>query len=370
MSSQETDKKQDIFSLRDTNALKGLAIILMFYHHLFAFPERLPKGIRYEALFELSGVSSAYAVAAIGKICVAIFVFLGGYGTYLSCTRSESFRTVVGKRARSMYSALWSVFAVFIPLCIIFDIDRVTANYGDMLLNFLGLKTSYNREWWFFAPYLILILFIPIIKKLADKSRNLAIGLAAVCIVTAFSEFAFPYLTEISGLVGYERSLLYVLMKNTLKILPGFMGGCVFARYDLLTKIKTRFSGNAGYSIGALVLTAAVVCVRAVVGENFDYLLVMLFVPSITVALNNKVGRYIHSFFNIIGKESTDMWLVHSFYCFYIFPKAIYAPYYTPLIAVWLLLISFASSKILTLIRKGIGVVAQKAKKKLTTKKA
>ena len=357
-----------LFTLADTNALKGLAIILMFYHHLFAFPERLPRGIKFEALFEVSGISSAYAVAAIGKICVAIFVFLGGYGTYISCTRS-SVREAVFKRARVMYDSLWSVFIIFIPLCIALDVKRVTEHYDDMLLNFLGLKTNYNREWWFFAPYLILVLLIPLIKRLTDRCKSFVTGLAAVCIAAAFSEFLYPYLMQVSGLIEYEKNLIYILVGNAVKILPGFLGGCVFAKFDLLTKIKGRLSGT-GYSIGALVALCAVICVRGLVGEDFDYLLVMLFVPLTTVALNNKAGDCVRGFLNIIGKESTNMWLMHSFFCFYVFPKLVYAPHYTPLIALWLFGMTFATAKALTLFKSAVRILFCKAKEKIKATKA
>lgn len=353
---QKSELSANIFSLTDTNALKGLAIILMFYHHLFAFPNRIAKDIEYQALFEIFGVTSAYAVAAIGKICVAIFVFLGGYGTYISCTQSDKISSVILKRFKAMYTSLWKVFAVFIPICMLSDVKRVTKSVGDVLLNFIGLKTNYNREWWFFAPYLILILMIPIIRKLVDKSKNLYIGLTLVCIATVFSEFLFPYLAEASGLVKYDENLLYVLLKNTVKLFPGFLGGCVFAKYDALTKIKTRLSGNIVYSLLAITTVGIIICIRGLIGEDYDYLLVMLFVPAVTVSLNNKPGGYVHLLLNVIGRESTNMWLIHSFYCYYLCQSIVYAPYYTPLIALWLLVMTFASSKLLDLFWKGIGI--------------
>jgi len=357
------------FTLADTNALKGLAVILMLYHHLFAFPERLPKGIRFEALFELSGISSAYALAVIGKICVAIFVFLGGYGTYISCTRTD-FKRVIIKRARRMYDSLWGVFVIFIPLCIAFDVKRVTENYDDLLLNFLGIKTNYNREWWFFAPYLILVALIPLIKKIVDKSKGLIIDIGTVCAVALFSEFAFPYLSEVSGLVEYEKSLIYVLVSNTVKILPGFLGGCVFAKHDLLTKIKIRFSSNTGYSLGAFLVVCVLVVIRGFTGDSLDYLLVMLFVPSATVALDSRVGGYVHTLLNKIGKESTNMWLMHSFFCFYIFPKVIYAPRYTPLIFLWLFAVTFVTSKALTFLKKKASLIFYRLKGRFKADKA
>lgn len=355
------------FSLTDTNAIKGLAIILMFYHHLFAFPDRIAKDIKYQALFGVLDVTSAYAVAAIGKICVAIFVFLGGYGTYLSC-KSNKISSVIGKRFKSMYTSLWKVFVIFIPVCMLLDVKRVTKSVSDLLLNFIGLKTNYNREWWFFAPYLILILMMPVAKKLVDQRRNLFSGLALVCLVTVLSEFLFPYFTELSGLNAYDDNLMYVLINNTVKLAPGFLGGCLFAKYDVLTKIKNRFSGNMIYSFSAVVAVGVIVCVRGLIGEDYDYILVMLFVPAVTVALNNKAGLYLRKLLNVIGRESTNMWLIHSFYCYSLIQKIVYAPYYTPLIALWLLVLTFVSSKILNLFWKCTGIVHGKIMKLMKMK--
>lgn len=53
-------------SLNETNAIKGIAIIAMLVHHLFY--EHPEYG---EPTFQL---------ALIGKVCVAIFLFLSGYG--------------------------------------------------------------------------------------------------------------------------------------------------------------------------------------------------------------------------------------------------------------------------------------------------
>lgn len=354
--SQNNDNPKSHFSVSDTNALKGLAIILMFYHHLFAFPNRIAKGIEYRAMFEIFDVSSAYAIAAIGKICVAIFVFLGGYGTYVSCVKSDKLSHVIHKRYKSMYISLWKVFLVFIPICMLFNVKRVTKTFGDIVLNFVGLKTNYNREWWFFAPYLVLVLLIPAIKYLVDRSKNIYVGLALSGAAILFSEYLFPYLVEVTGLIEFEKSIVYTLISNTVKIFPGFLSGCIFARYDVLTRIKTRFSGRTVYSVCAVAVVAVTVCIRGLIGEDYDYILVMLFVPAVTVSLNNKLGGYVHRLLNVIGRESTNMWLIHSFYCYYLCQSIVYAPYYTPLIALWLLVMTFASSKILNLFWKGIGI--------------
>ena len=66
------------FSRQDTKALKGVAILLMLMHHSMAFPDRIPQ--KYEFAVSSSGLKHLILVGSFGKICVAIFMFLGGLG--------------------------------------------------------------------------------------------------------------------------------------------------------------------------------------------------------------------------------------------------------------------------------------------------
>lgn len=45
------------FSREDTKLVKGFAIILMLYHHLFAFPNRIQDGSSYIPVLEFSGIA-------------------------------------------------------------------------------------------------------------------------------------------------------------------------------------------------------------------------------------------------------------------------------------------------------------------------
>lgn len=65
------------FTLRDTNICKGIAIILMYIHHLFYSVDTV--GINRVDFWLLSKEIWIY-IASICKVCVAIFVFLTAYG--------------------------------------------------------------------------------------------------------------------------------------------------------------------------------------------------------------------------------------------------------------------------------------------------
>lgn len=68
-------------SLNETNAIKGIAIIAMLVHHLFyEYPEY---------------GESTYQLALIGKVCVAMFLFLSGYGLSVQYSKILNYDSVL-----------------------------------------------------------------------------------------------------------------------------------------------------------------------------------------------------------------------------------------------------------------------------------
>ena len=66
-----------MFTKKDTDFCKGIAIVLMIFHHLFNDYEE------YEGfIVNYSPFSGDYLMhlAMLARVCVAIFVFLSGYG--------------------------------------------------------------------------------------------------------------------------------------------------------------------------------------------------------------------------------------------------------------------------------------------------
>lgn len=59
-------------TVQDSNVLKGIVILIMLWHHLFLRPE-------YNDIV-IHGHSIAQEIAIMCKVCVAIFVFVSGYG--------------------------------------------------------------------------------------------------------------------------------------------------------------------------------------------------------------------------------------------------------------------------------------------------
>ena len=69
------------FSKDDTLCMKGIAILILFFHHNYLGPDRwLNSPISFYPFSQ----SQIMYIAKFLKICVGIFVFLTGYGMLAS----------------------------------------------------------------------------------------------------------------------------------------------------------------------------------------------------------------------------------------------------------------------------------------------
>lgn len=71
-----------MLTYKQTKMLKGIAVLMLMYHHLFMREERAAM------CFFLTGEMGRKCIvysAIPGKICVSIFLILSGYGISESC---------------------------------------------------------------------------------------------------------------------------------------------------------------------------------------------------------------------------------------------------------------------------------------------
>lgn len=68
---------------RDSNLIKGMAIIMMVYHHFFGWPNRILISNAFNVI-QIYNVNVVTFLAQVCKLCVCVFAFLSGYGMFFS----------------------------------------------------------------------------------------------------------------------------------------------------------------------------------------------------------------------------------------------------------------------------------------------
>ena len=320
-------------SINKSNYLKGIAIILMLIHHLFAYPSRISPDIPVYHM--VNSVDIEMFVGLFGKICVSMFLFLSGYG--FSLKKEVSFKYIWGK-LKNLYISYWIVLFIFVPIGIIFfPGERYSLSPSLFFENLIGIKSTYNSEWWFFKLYVLYVLSLPLLSRLNIGPLLGLLFLAALC----------------GKGLQYVAGAPEVLIEYCTWLLP-FGFGMVFGRSQKmppnswLVKLITTLSRT--HPLILLMVTVAVF----IVAHNPGLLLVTpLFIIALMKTADG-LGSTVNRVVSELGKHSLYMWLTHSFYCYYFTQKLIFAPRYTPLILLLLIAVSYLTSLVLSRIELAI----------------
>ncbi|HSD39952.1 MAG TPA: acyltransferase [Rhodocyclaceae bacterium] len=319
----------------DTNWLKGIAVVLMMCHHLFAFPERILPPATYIPLWP--GVDFEGTLAQFGKICVPLFLFLSGYG--IACSAQTDWRSGLSRAWRFM-SQYWFYFACLMPIGILwfpelraFDSEAQRFNPAPSVLlpNLLGISSTYNGEWWFVEPYLLLVLASPLLLRALLRPAVLAS--ASLLLFVAGAILLGRHLDtrgiSLTGLAYWQWPFVAGMMVR------GTALPCSLAQMArpmrLLLAAGLVLSLWLGLDKAGLVLATPL----------FAWLCTGL----------RPAGRKADAAIQLVGRYSLPVWLVHSFLCYYYAQTLVFAPRYSPLVLVNLLLLSLLAAMLLEAVR-------------------
>ena len=320
-----SEKRHDCLITKEKNLyIKSIAILLMLVHHLFTFPDRLPVD-GYIPLFSLNGLTVERFIGGFGKVCVCIFLFLSGYGLYISYYTKEATMRSVLQRVFNFYVQFWKVCLVFIPLGLL--LGKIKFNFKEILLNVMGVSSSINGEWWFIYLYVLLLLLLPLLLKLMRSINGRVIFGISLTLLLISGKVEEYYL---------KQFLIYQVY---------FIMGLVVCQYSIFERLNRALQKIRGIKyINFMILISTPILYIILLKLPFVHYFTFVIVTFILVyciaqlPLDNSLLKW-------VGKSSTNIWLTHSFFCYYYFKEFIYAPRYSILIVIWLLFISLITSE-------------------------
>lgn len=310
------------FTKTDTSIAKLVAILVMILHHLFGFTDRIMPEYRYTSLYLLHGEPIEAVICASFKICVAMFLFLSGYGTFIHVRKSKNISKMVANKIKGLLVFVWEAMLIFVPISYFLGITKVNItsswsiqyNFKNIILSMLGFE-KYSGEWWFVMPYLFLLMMTPLLVRLIQRKRAdfftdflLVFGLAM------FSTFGLNKLLTYGMFESFSPSVWGILLRNVVYLLPIYLIGMLFAKYQVFSYFY-RISPRSflRYPVWIFIVIACMY-LRHEYGGKYDFFLVGPMIFAIVCCVRkipcvawiaNKASRYI-----------TLVWLTHSFYIF------------------------------------------------------
>ena len=363
------------FTREDTKMVKGVAILLMLCHHLFAYSDRIQDGNSYTPLLTFNTINSAQLMGLFGKTCVALFLFLGGLGTYISwqsrrrklegqgeATLAQEMSRLTLAKVKALYAPYLKVFCVMVPVALLLGDTRVSPTVDKLVWNALGLNISYNGEWWFFTDYLILLVAFPLMQRFADRRRATLAGDVLACFVwVAATTWVIPAAAQMEPIKSVAGTLLWKKLYETALWSPCFLMGVVCARWDVLSRAKSLLAGHGLACLGCALVLVALPPVRYIlgVGYRYDFLYAPLMAVCLSVLATTRAGARASLALQAVGKHGTGIWLTHSFFCYHWCQGLVFAPHYAMLVLLLLLAMSWATTWLIDLLWTGIGRAAR-----------
>ena len=351
------------FTKEHTMQMKGIAIIILLFHHCFLNAQRWAT-VPYEKLATTKGWGyypisfapfSSHTIqylASFSKICVAMFVFMTGYGMWVSYESQKKKTTMsnyIKKRMVTLMTGFLIIFVVTEILAI--PTGRFIEVYGHdfrsvvyMIIDALGLAKLLGTPlfcltWWYMSLAIVLIMIFPFVHSIMEKYQWVVV-------------FASIIVTRACGF-GQSTDLFRYLLAYTL--------GMYFAQHDLLARIKEKFmeqnmAGKLLFLIVSLIGLAVIIKCRQNAWIGWKYLdfwdgfaAMYVIVISYIYILN---GKWIVKGLGFLGKHSMNIFLIHSFYRDVFFHEFTYSFYYAWLDYIVLMAISLVTSMVLEWFKK------------------
>ena len=351
------------FTKEHTMQMKGIAIIILLFHHCFLNAQRWAT-VPYEKLATTKGWGyypisfapfSSHTIqylASFSKICVAMFVFMTGYGMWVSYESQKKKTTMsnyIKKRMVTLMTGFLIIFVVTEILAI--PTGRFIEVYGHdfrsvvyMIIDALGLAKLLGTPlfcltWWYMSLAIVLIMIFPFVHSIMEKYQWVVV--VASIIVPRACGF------------GQSTDLFRYLLAYTL--------GMYFAQHDLLARIKEKFmeqnvAGKLLSLIVSLIGLAVIIKCRQNAWIGWKYLDFWDGFAAMYVIVNSYIyilnGKWIVKGLGFLGKHSMNIFLIHSFYRDAFFHEFTYSFYYAWLDYIVLMAISLVTSIVLEWFKK------------------
>lgn len=316
------------FDKSDSQALKGVAILMMLFHHCYYTKDRFEQ---YDVSFSPFGMDMAMNIAAFFKICVALFVFISGYGITVSIQKCSGSRTAIRKNIAGRYISLMGGFwFVYVLSCISVAIIKPSmfgvynnrknpaAFIFNALLDALGLSNLFNTPtlnstWWYMSFALIIVAVIPIFIEIYKRY-----GAVSLLIISFFLRYAYTrenfemtrYFTILSlGIICADKNYMGRIkqakwVKNkTLDYILKLVVYTVILYLMYYIRIRDRISGNITEIRDGLVPLYVIF---------YCYIILFELKP-------------LKKFLEFMGKHSMNIFLTHTFIRLYFFGDFIYS---------------------------------------------
>jgi peptidoglycan/LPS O-acetylase OafA/YrhL len=317
-----------VFDKRQTNIAKGVALLLLLWHHLFYNSQKYYS--KFTSLFYFHNIPIECYIAIFCKVCVSIFLLLSGYGIFKTFeiylkNQNESYIKSSLRFTKNhiikLLAPYWFIYILFVPIGMLFGRNFLEIyNYNPIyfIADFTGLSYllfeynyMFNLTWWFMSIIIVYYLIFPIIYKIMDYSAELILLCSAFCLV-------------LFVIIKGEQDSISVYISN-------FILGMYFAKRNIFIKILVALNTRMKQILFSfLFIFFMVIVVNFLGGIYFNSIFAVSIIIFSFLCLS-KI-KVISNILAELGKYSGLIFMFHTFIISYYFEKFTYSSKYSIII--------------------------------------
>lgn len=330
---------------RTTGAIKGIALVLMFVHHMFAFPDFLMDPGMYPNLTEAAAI-----LCLPTEMCVSIFAFLTGYFYAFCKTRTLRYSL---RKVTDLYVSYWAVYLPMLAFAVLTDCSSFSKFV--FAVEFTALRRELMIFNWYVLFYVFTMLLLPLLTR--SREHTPAEDILLVLVLPA----AVSSVLSRMNLSGF----LYDSVVNIRNWFPTVACGYLFGKYDLFVRFFDRISDRVQKK-PLRILLWTVLFWTALAGRYFwqflhigtleirggmytvlfpaDIVLAPVFVYCAARLLQLLRGCFLFPLLEKLGHYSLLMWFIHCAYynaCGVLLQPIVYWPKVPVLVVIWGLFLSW-----------------------------
>ena len=294
-----------------------------------------------DCLFNIDGVPFVHLLT---RACnpVSFFLLLSGYGMYIVYQKGDRHRFT---RIARQYIHHWVVLTIFLIIGV-FAFNKSIGSFITIISNYTGFEATYNGELWFLFPYVLLAVTSPYLFHFTDRYST-----KYVLIILCFIGFCTSFLISRYGDAFFYHNYWAYNPLLYFHLMFSFYLGAMSAKHRTFEAISVHKVAPYLKKYGVLLLILLIIIRLFFRTSAFHAFYVYAF---IALFLNINRPEFLDKVLAFLGKHSMNMWMIHSWFCYYLFKDFIYGFRYPLLILIVLLTVSLISSMLVDMICKPI----------------
>ena len=358
------------FGKRESQLLKGIAVILMFMHHFWGFPNWRSPECSFTYHYIADKCIEA-ALASFGKVCVGIYAFISGYALLHQVLKKTGSISIC-KKALRFLGHYWFVFLIFLFFGALFHepfappilfVQQLFGINTGICITGVPLEAIHPVFAWYVSFY---VLFLFLSPQLAKLCKHGFLWDMIIISIVLFGSSLFV------GFLPLPPSLTFIKTQFSAFSTYGQIGmtGFLFAKYDVFQLIHNTISKYLDkkllFAVSVLMLPMLLLLwtsfdiVHLYNGHNITITYMSIYVPlfiycSINI-LNFINCNELCSLLYRLSVAGPTMWYLHGL--FFTPNKSIqwlaYLPKNSLLILLWALLLTYICSVFVDLLEHSV----------------